>query len=288
MMSNPDPMTAPFGAFALTSREEWLRRLAMSLPTDGLRRGAESVVRRMLMSGGRDIADVEVFPGQFARLHMRDNRCEKRVFVGSKTWDNAERTAIREMMAAKPANEAFVFVDAGANAGFYTLSAIADAHALGRPIRGVAIEPDVENRRRLEFNLAASNADNVTVLPYALGADEGEAMLVQSDKNRGEVHIEAGGEGSSIRLRPLRAALHEAGVDQVDIMKMDIEGFEEIVLEAFFGDAPRTIWPRMILLETRHEAGIAQGAAGLCLRNGYELARQMRQNAVLVLKSDEM
>ena len=287
MMSNPDPMTAPFGAFALTSREEWLRRLAMSLPTDGLRRGAESVVRRMLMSGGRDIADVEVFPGQFARLHMRDNRCEKRVFVGSKTWDNAERTAIREMMAAKPANEAFVFVDAGANAGFYTLSAIADAHALGRPIRGVAIEPDVENRRRLEFNLA-SNADNVTVLPYALGADEGEAMLVQSDKNRGEVHIEAGGEGSSIRLRPLRAALHEAGVDQVDIMKMDIEGFEEIVLEAFFGDAPRTIWPRMILLETRHEAGIAQGAAGLCLRNGYELARQMRQNAVLVLKSDEM
>ncbi|SDM19284.1 methyltransferase, FkbM family [Maricaulis salignorans] len=287
-MSNPDPMTAPFGAFALSSREEWLRRLAMSLPTDGLRRGAESAIRRVLMSGGRDIADVEVFPGQFARLHMRDNRCEKRVFVGSRTWDNAERAAIRGQIAAKPAGEKFVFVDAGANAGFYTLSAVSDGQALGRTVKAVAIEPDVENRRRLEFNLAASNAGNVTVLPYALGAEEGEAVLVQSDHNRGEVHIEAGGEGSSIRLRPLRAALHEAGVDHVDIMKMDIEGFEETVLEAFFGDAPRTIWPRMILLETRHEAGLTAGAAGLCLRNGYELALQMRQNAVLVLKPGEI
>lgn len=288
MMSSPDPITAPYGAFALSSFEEWMRGLAMTLPTDGLRRGAESVVRRLLMSGGREIADVEVFPGQFARLHMRDNRCEKRVFVGSKTWDNAERTAIREMIAAKPASENFVFVDAGANAGFYTLSAVSDGQTLRRTVKAVAIEPDVENRRRLEFNLAASSAGSVTVLPYALGAEEGEAVLVQSDHNRGEVHIETGGEGSSIRLRPLTAALGEAGVDHVDIMKMDIEGFEEIVLEAFFGEAPRSIWPRMILLETRHEAGIATGAAGLCLRNGYELARQMRQNAVLVLKSGGM
>ena len=287
-MSNPDPITAPFGAFALTSRQEWLRRLAMSLPTDGLRRGAESVVRRLLMLDGREIADVEVFPGQFARLHMRDNRCEKRVFAGSKTWDSAERASIRAAIAAKPAKENFVFVDAGANAGFYTLSAIADAHALGHVITAIAIEPDQENRRRLEFNLAASRADTVTVLPYALGAEEGEAVLVQSDNNRGEVHIEPGGKGTRIRLRPLRAALHEAGVDHVDVMKMDIEGFEEIVLTAFFGDAPQTIWPRMILLETRHEAGIMAGAAGLCLRNGYELARQMRQNAVLVLKPGEM
>mgnify|MGYP003652628776 FL=1 len=287
-MSNPDPMTAPYGAFALSSSEEWLRRLAMALPTDGLRRGAESVVRRILMSGGREIADVEVFPGQFARLHMRDNRCEKRVFAGSKTWDNAERAAIREAIAAKPAGQDFVFVDAGANAGFYTLSAVSDASACDQPIKAVAIEPDEENRRRLEFNIAASNAGCVTVLPYALGAEEGEAVLVQSGHNRGEVHIEADGQGTTIRLRPLRAALHEAGVDHVDIMKMDIEGFEETVLEAFFGDALRTIWPRMILLETRHEAGITTGAAGLCLRNGYELARQMRQNAVLVLKPGEM
>jgi FkbM family methyltransferase len=282
-MSNPDPIAAPYGAFALSSFEEGLRRFAMSLPGQALRRGAESVIRRMLMSNGRTIADVEVFPGQFARVHMTDNRCEKRVFVGSKTWDNDERSAIRDAIASVPSDREPVFVDAGANAGLYTLSVLADAAASGRPVKVVAVEPDLENRRRLEFNLAASKAGTVTILPYALGAEEGEASLVQSDSNRGEVRVGEAGEGELVRLRPLAAALAEADAPRPDVMKMDIEGFEEPVLAAFFGESPRDTWPKMILLETRHEAAITEGAAGLCLQHGYQLAQQMRQNAVLVL-----
>jgi FkbM family methyltransferase len=285
-MTSPDPIAAPWGAFALSSAEESLRKLAMSLPGQPLRRGAESLIRRMLMSNGRTIADVEVFPGQFARVHMTDNRCEKRAFVGSKTWDSDERAAIRKTLASVPADREPVFVDAGANAGLYTLSVLSDAATSGRAVRVVAVEPDTENRRRLEFNLAASNAATVTVLPYALGAEEGEASLVQSKVNRGEVHVGEPGEGDTIRLRPLAAAFAEAGIGQPDVMKMDIEGFEEPVLEAFFASTPKNMWPRTILLETKHEAGITEGAAGLCLQHGYQLAQQMRQNAVLVLPTD--
>ena len=287
-MARPDPISAPFGAFALPGLEERFRRIPMSLPVDGLRRGAETVVRRTLMSGGRDIADVEVFPGQFARLHLRDNRCEKRVFAGARTWDDAERGEIRTRIAAHRGGIPFVFVDAGANAGLYSLSVLADAASLDRPVRVVAIEPDRENRRRLEFNLRASRADNVTVVPCALGAEEGEALLVQSDKNRGEVHVETGGEGERVVMRPLQAVLEEAGLDRVDVMKIDIEGFEEPVLGAFFATAPRHMWPNMILIETRHAAAIHDGAAGLCLAQGYTLARQTRQNAVLVLPNGEV
>jgi FkbM family methyltransferase len=282
-MSMPNPLNAPYGAYALSPLKEKLRRAAMSLPTDGLRRGAESLVRRVLMSDGRKIADIEVFTGQHARLHLTDNRCEKRAFVGSKTWDSAERAAIRKLIRQSPDNHEFVFVDAGANAGLYSLSALADAATQNRAIRIVAIEPDIENRRRLEFNIAASKASNVTVLPYALGAEDGEAKLVQSTVNRGEVHVSEGDEGDTVRLRPLASALADGGVDYVDMMKMDIEGFEEPVLQSFFDQNPRQIWPRVILLETRHEAAITEGAAGLCLRNGYELTQQTRQNAVLSL-----
>ena len=287
-MARPDPISAPFGAFALSDLAERFRRLPMSLPFDGLRRGAETVVRRTLMSGGRDIADVEVFPGQFARLHLRDNRCEKRVFAGSRTWDNAERSEIRARIASGRPDTAFVFVDAGANAGLYTLSVLADAALQGRPVTVIAIEPDAENRRRLEFNLASSRAAGVTVLAHALGAEEGEAVLVQSGRNRGEVHVEADGDGETVRLRPLAATLTDAGLDRVDVMKIDIEGFEEPVLSAFFATASRSLWPRTILIETRHEAAIHDGAAGLCLEHGYVLARQMRQNAVLVLPDGDL
>lgn len=288
-MSRPDPQTAPFGAFALSPAEEWLRRSAMALPSQALRRGAESVVRRILMSGGRDVADIEVFPGQKARVHLRDNRCEKRVFAGSRTWDSEERDAIRQAIQAAPTGRDVVFVDAGANAGLYTLSVLSDADALGRDISVVAVEPDVENRRRLEFNLTASSADTVQVLPVALGAEEGEASLVQPDGNRGEVKVGAAGEGDGhlIRLRPLSAALTDAGISHVDVMKMDIEGFEETVLGAFFEQAPREAWPRMILLETCHDAALTDGAPGLCLKQGYEVAQTMRQNAVLVLPPED-
>lgn len=287
-MSNLDPVKAPYGAYALPPFQEWLRRAAMKLPSDRLRRTAESVVRRMLMSGGRDIADVEVFPGQHARVHMRDNRCEKRAFVGSRTWDSGERAAIRAALANTPAGRDIVFVDAGANAGLYTLSVLADAETLDRQVKVVAIEPDTENRRRLEFNLAASGAEKVTVAPFALGAEEGLVNMLQDEKNRGEVRIDADSTTGSIPMKPLSMVLENAGVDAVDIMKMDIEGFEEPVLTAFFDMWPRQKWPRTILLETLHAgAAITDGAPGLCLERGYEVASQMRQNAVLVLRDGE-
>ncbi|MAK63803.1 MAG: hypothetical protein CMF75_03515 [Maricaulis sp.] len=286
-MNRPDPISAPFGAFALSGLSERMRRLPMVLPADGLRRAAESLVRRALMSGGREIADVEVFPGQFARLHLRDNRCEKRVFAGSRTWDDAERSEIRQRIADHNADTPFVFVDAGANAGLYTLSVLADARTLGKPVKVVAVEPDPENRRRLEFNLTASTAEDVTVAPVALGAEEGEAHLSVSGGNRGEVHVEQDGDGVTVPLRPLAQLLTETGTSRVDVMKIDIEGYETPVLKAFFATAPRDLWPGMILIETRHDAALEDSAAGLCLTQGYTIARQMRQNAVLVLQDGE-
>jgi|GEM_PF-834192 len=283
-MSNMDPVTAPYGAFALSPFQEWLRRSAMKLPSDRLRRAAESVVRRALMSDGREIADVEVFPGQHARVHMRDNRCEKRAFVGSRTWDSGEREAIRNVIRHAPTDRDLVFVDAGANAGLYTLSVLSDAQRYGKSVRVVAVEPDVENRRRLEFNLAASDARSVHVAPYALGAEDGFVDLVQDARNRGEVRIGEATDEGGIPMKPLATVLEEAGVEAVDVMKMDIEGFELPVLEAFFKMWPRSRWPRTVLLETLHAgAQITDGAPGLCLEHGYEVARQMRQNAVLVL-----
>lgn len=283
-MSDLDPVKAPYGAFALSPFEEWLRRSAMKLPSDRLRRAAESLVRRVLMSDGREIADVEVFPGQHARVHMRDNRCEKRAFVGSKTWDSGEREAIREVIRNAPDNRDLVFVDAGANAGLYTLSVLADAQAYGKNLRIVAIEPDTENRRRLEFNLAASGAANVQIAPFALGAEEKFVSMVQDERNRGEVRIDDPDTGGAIPMKPLSVVLEEAGIGAVDVMKMDIEGFEEPVLSAFFKMWPRSRWPRTILLETLHAgAQITDGAPGICLEHGYEVAQLMRQNAVLVL-----
>ncbi len=39
------------------------------------------------------------------------------------------------------------------------------------------------------------------------------------------------------------------GFDRLDCVKLDVEGAEDLILEAFFRDAPRRLWPRLLIVE---------------------------------------
>ena len=41
----------------------------------------------------------------------------------------------------------------------------------------------------------------------------------------------------------------QTGVDHVDALKIDVEGFEDRVLTGFFRDAPQSLWPRAVVIE---------------------------------------
>ena len=47
----------------------------------------------------------------------------------------------------------------------------------------------------------------------------------------------------------LQRILDDAGVDHVDALKIDVEGFEDRVLTGFFKDAPQSLWPRAVVIE---------------------------------------
>jgi FkbM family methyltransferase len=267
----------PFGAFALPPALERLRRAGAGLGAGPLARRGASAIRRIVCLGRRDPFDVEPFPRQRARLYPRDNLSEKRVFTAPATWDRAERAAIAR--AAASAGEVFRFVDAGANVGLYTLAARA---AAPRRFRGLAIEPDAENLRRLRFNLAASGADDVTVAPVALSDEAGEAVLSAAGANRGEIALgegETGGAGPRVPTRPLVDLVTDAGMDTIDALKIDIEGHEEPVLTAFLRDAPDTLRPGLIVIEAQR--GVETPALALLAANGYVVAERTKMNAIL-------
>lgn len=203
-MSGP---ALPFGARQLPGVLEELRRQAEKLPASWTGRKMVSALRRLCLMGRQDPIDVEVFPGQNARLYPRGNLCEKRAFTGPQFWDGPERAALAKMIAAQPAGQPFHFIDAGANVGLYTLFVRSAAAQAQRPIRALAIEPDAVNQARLQFNLQASGADDVTVSPAALGAERGTVRLTVADRNRGEVQVaSAETVGDTGRDIPLAAA----------------------------------------------------------------------------------
>lgn len=125
-------------------------------------------------------------------------------------------------------------LDIGAHHGLYTLLA---SKCVGRQGRVIALEPSPREFRRLERHVRLNRCSNVQLEPCALGEESGEADLFQVDGFRDW--------GNSLRppavpertrtvrvtVRNLDSFLAARGIQQVDFMKLDVEGAELAVLK---------------------------------------------------------
>jgi FkbM family methyltransferase len=169
------------------------------------------------------------------------------------------------------------FVDVGANEGFYSLF-FAKRHP-GAPI--LAFEPDPYNLDKLRDNVSANAFSNITVCPYALAdTDDARPILLDSGRNRGANSLilelsprRAQGRIVEVPCRTLLRALRDNGVTRVSALKIDIEGYEYPVLRKFFAEAPRTLFPKAVVVEAFPESIPFVGGSPLQLlvQNGYEL-----------------
>jgi FkbM family methyltransferase len=124
------------------------------------------------------------------------------------------------------------FYDVGANVGQHTLfmSGIAD--------RVISFEPFAPVRNRIHRNVALNDLSNVTVVPCGLGAfDDYLLFHAPTTENKGVGSFRAvNAEGvpeSALRLQVRRGdnVLAEMSLPPIDIMKIDVEGFEAAVLD---------------------------------------------------------
>jgi len=267
----------PFGRYApprgFLAARRWISRQAPGRATRLLASG----LRRMLLAGGGDIFDIEVFAGVRARLHPRHNRCEKAVLTGTQFWDAEERSVLAGEISGAPTSRPFVFVDVGANVGLYSLFACGAARSRGRAIQVTAIEPDGENLRRLRTNAALNGFENIAVLPIAVGPTPGRGAMVGGESNRGERRLREAA-GGDIDVMSLGGALAGAGLDRVDCMKVDIEGHDLAALGGYFGAAPTESWPKLLIVEIGR--GGEPAMADLCTRHGYGLEIRTKLNAI--------
>ena len=83
-----------------------------------------------------------------------------------------------------------------------------------------------------------------------------------------------------MRCRPLLAVVSEAGVTDIDALKIDVEGAEDIVLVPFFRDAPPSLWPRLIVIEDS-SAEWSTDLFVLLEAKGYAVSSRSKQNVML-------
>ena len=109
----------------------------------------------------------------------------------------------------------------------------------------------------------------------------GEVVIEPHAENIGQTAVRSTGSGVRVRGRPLLDLLNEAEVNRVDAMKIDIEGFEVPVLEAFFNTATPALWPRFVIAEIVGEGGLP--LKELLVSRGYRLQHCTKMNGILVL-----
>lgn len=260
----PAAQQPPFGAYAPTALQSLLIALAENT---ALGRGSLRWMVSQMIEGIRPgPVDVERFGIKQRLHHYGPYFVEKKMLLHIHDYDHRELEQLRG--AVRPGCR---FVDVGANAGIYVYAVkswVPDAKIL-------AVEANPVYANRLKFNVAANDMRDVTVENAAAGAVFGTGAYYPEGESM------AHGEGASFEVptKPLYDMVVAAGFDRIDAMKMDIEGFEDRVLPPFFDSAPRSLWPRFMILEVWSSA-----IRELCIARGYRVrAEEHGMNTIFEL-----
>lgn len=271
-------ITPPFGTYALPPEREAWRKKADGYSDTRIGRALISRARKKALCGEKGPFDINIDKDVSARLYPNGNRCEKRAFAGVHIWDAPERLALKSAIEEK-SEQAFVFLDVGANVGLYSLYVNAYAAQAERPARIIAIEPGVETCARLEANIAASEA-NVQIIRAAVSDAPGTGHLGGGDINRGEAKLLArSDETETVVVDTLPRIARTLGLTRIDAIKVDIEGHDLKALTTFFEDAPSKLHPSLLILETGREA--ISPLIELCEANDYVVAERTKMNTIL-------
>ena len=146
------------------------------------------------------------------------------------TYEPELRAVFRDVLSSGA-----VAVDVGANVGWHTLLM---ARLVGEGGRVLAIEANPSVRARLVEHLALNHVEHVEVVPCAVGDSEGTVAFRApdaSDASAGDGHVLAANEAAGkdvirVPTRTLDAIVEASGVERLDLIKIDVEGFEWPVL----------------------------------------------------------
>jgi len=173
-----------------------------------------------------------------------------------------------------------VFLDVGANIGFWSLR----FSQLFPSARIYAMEPNPSTFQVLQENVDVNNFTNIETLNVGVSEDFGELPLYCNDTgNRGGDSFVLGAGHRKrtviVTVKPLYAIIADCDIKSIDLLKMDIEGFEEKVINRLFLEVPHNLWPRLICVEISHVPSVME----LLESVGYRLVLKARENRIYEL-----
>lgn len=263
----------PYGTFAPTGLQARLLRLTQSMPVSWIGRRGALFLRKAVLIFAKDRLDAAA-DGIKMRVHLRDNVSERKYIFMPQFFDATERKLLGARL--KPGD---TFVDIGANAGIYSLTA---AKAVGENGCVLAIEPNPDLVTRIRYNMEINGfLPQLRIENSCVSDRAGTVSLIFDNDNLGGSSIVA--ERSSRKIdvpaKPLTEILKEHGIHHINALKIDIEGAEDIALAPFFATASDFLYPDIIIIENSPRAWRVDLCA-LFIAKGYMHATTTRMNMI--------
>ena len=205
--------------------------------------------------------------GQWFWCDLRDSIAREVCFTGR--YEPQETAVVRAVLKS-----GMTFVDVGANWGYFTLLA---AYLVGANGRILSLEPDPRLFRILQANVAMNQLRQVQALQLAAGAVSGWLTLAGFDETHGNFGLSRVVQDEAdhsnlfrVPAQPLDHVMAEAGLEVVDLLKMDIEGAEGFALLGM-REALSHRRVRRLLLELHPHQLVEHG------RTAAEIIQQLRE-----------
>ena len=180
------------------------------------------------------------------------------------------------------------FIDVGAYKGFWSLyfaSRYPNSTILAIEANPMVFEILVENIKLNKFS-------NIVPINYAVADEEGEVeFFIPNNNNLGgscildkdildkeRFSLRTKGMIIHVRTKTLLNILLEHDIKNIDLLKMDIEGYEIKVLKKFFETSPTRLFPKKMVVEYIHNPEVDD----LISSYGYKLVFKTHDNSVFV------
>jgi len=240
-----------YGYYQFRGIKKVLFNVAQKLPKNTFGFKTALVLRKLTLQNRIETVD-EIQFGLKLRLYPLDNLGDRYLLFMPKFSHQDEF-----MFMSKYLKPDSTFIDIGGNMGIFSLMAAKYIHQTGRIL---SFEPNPTLIERFKFNIEINGFDQL-IEPYQFGIADKESSFSLSQKStnlggasivnkRGEYYIK-------IKCRPLLNVLLEQNIQQIDLLKIDIESAEPVALNPFFEKAPKELFPKMIIIESDEEINLA-------------------------------
>ncbi len=221
---------------------------------------------------------------EFADIRMivdpRDNYTESCIWLDGYPPELRSLLALVELVEEK---NAFV-LDIGANCGAFSIPL---GLACGTGSRVVAFEPNPVMIGRLGQNIRLNDlAQRIRIEGCALSDRDGEALLHFRGHNYGQASLKRVRKkqrtgGVLVPTRPLSAFTDAAKNHDVSVLKIDVEGAEEMVMTPLLTEGQKGGWlPDAILIEVRHADQWDSDLCAMITSCGYKTTFEGEGNAL--------